>query len=47
LYSQDQFSRTVQNRVSDDDDDGEDDVDDDDDDAHMEKKTPKSTFLSR
>jgi hypothetical protein len=47
LYSQDQFSRTVQNRVSDDDDDGDDDVDDDDDDAHMEKKTPKSTFLSR
>jgi hypothetical protein len=46
LYSQDQFSRTVQNRVSDDDDDGDDDVDDDDD-AHMEKKTPKSTFLSR
>jgi hypothetical protein len=45
LYSQEQFSRTFQNRVddgADDDDDGDDD--DDDDDAHMEK-TPKNTFL--
>jgi hypothetical protein len=42
LYSQDQFSRTVQNRVDDDNDDGDDD--DDDDDAHMEK-TPKTNFF--
>jgi hypothetical protein len=42
LYSQEQFSRTVQNRVDDDNDDGDDD--DDDDDAHMEK-TPKTNFF--
>ena len=50
LHSQDQFSRTVQNRVDDDDDDdGDDDEDDDDDDgdddaAHMER-APQNTFL--
>jgi hypothetical protein len=49
LYSQEQFSRTVQNRVDDDNDDGDDDEDDDDDDgdddaAHMER-TPQNTFL--
>ena len=47
MYSQEQFSRTVGNRVDDDNDDGDgddDDDDDDDDDAHMEK-TPKTHFF--
>jgi len=45
LYSQEQFSTTVQNRVDDDNDDGDDDDDDDDDDdAHMEKP-PKTNFF--
>ena len=47
LYSQEQFSRTVQNGVDDVNDDGDyddDDDNDDDDDAHMEN-TPKTPFF--